>query len=221
MAIKEGHRNGFQALQQVLEMLLRLGVKCVTVFAFSIENFKRSEDEVNALMDLAEVKLLELTEHGELLDQYGVRLNVLGKIDILPENVQKSVRIAQEMTKNNDKAILNVCMPYTSRDEIATSVQSAVQENVAGGLDGTEHLITEEDLERHMMTTLGGSPPLDIWVRSSGVKRLSDFLMWQVSENAQIHFIPTYWPEIGFWDLFPIILDYQVKVWSQQARLGA
>ena len=87
------------------------------------------------------------------------------------------------------------------------------------------------------MTTLGGSPPLDIWVRSSGVKRLSDFLVWQVRSwfplerhylcciahegNAQIHFIPTYWPKIGFWDLFPIILGYQIKVWCQQARLGA
>ena len=99
--------------------------------------------------------------------------------------------------------------------------------------------ITEEDIERYMMTTLGGSPPLDILIRSSGVKRLSDFLMWQVririsygcrvtswagflqaSENVQLHFIPTYWPDIGFWDLFPIILDYQAKVWSQQSKAG-
>ena len=110
----------------MLEICLRLGVKCVTVFAFSIENFKRSEDEVNALMELAETKLLELTKHGyaltsasasipvfclaadmcdfsEMLDQYGVRLNVLGRTEMLPENVQNSVRIAQEMTRKNDK----------------------------------------------------------------------------------------------------------------------
>ena len=95
--------------------------------------------------------------------------------------------------------------------------------------------ITEEDIEKYMMTNLAGSPPLDILIRSSGVKRLSDFLMWQVwtwlptrckdcgdlrviwqvSENAQLHFTPTHWPDIGFWDLFPVILDYQVKVWGQ------
>ena len=102
-------------------MLLRLGVKCVTVFASSIENFKRSEDEVSALVDLAEVKLLELTEHrwvldkphallsltctwvSGTLDRYSVELNVLGEIGILPENVQKSVRIAQAMTRNNHR----------------------------------------------------------------------------------------------------------------------
>jgi ditrans,polycis-polyprenyl diphosphate synthase len=94
-----------------------------------------------------------------------------------------------------------------------------------------------------MMTNLAGSPPLDILVRSSGVKRLSDFLMWQArfspetartaivahgavslhsqaSENVQLHFSPTYWPDFGFWDLFPVILGYQVKVWSQQGAAG-
>ncbi|KAF9645071.1 Di-trans-poly-cis-decaprenylcistransferase [Thelephora ganbajun] len=218
MAIKQGHTDGFYALRQMLEICLRLGVKCVTVFAFSIENFKRSEKEVNALMELAETKLLELTKHGEMLDEYGVKLNVLGRIEMLPENVQKSVRIAQEMTKNNDKSILNLCMPYTSRDEIATAVQSVVQERVAGGLDDTEHPITEEDIERYMMTSLAGSPPLDILVRSSGVKRLSDFLMWQASENVQLHFSSAYWPDIGFWNLLPVILDYQAKVWSQQGK---
>jgi len=221
MAIKQGHTDGFNALRQMLEICLRLGVKCVTVFAFSIENFKRSGDEVDALMELAEAKLLELTKHGEMLDEYGVRLNVLGRIEMLPENVRKNVHIAQEMTKKNDKAILNLCMPYTSRDEIATAVQSAVQEKVASGLDGVEHTITEEDLERYMMTNLAGSPPLDILIRSSGVKRLSDFLMWQASENVQLHFIPTYWPDVGFWDLFPVILDYQAKVWNQESKTGA
>lgn len=215
MTIKDGHATGFNALQRVLEICLRLGVKCVTVFAFSIENFKRSKDEVDALMELAENKLLEIAQQGEVLDRYGVRLNVLGKIEMLPESVQRSVRTAQDMTRNNTRSILNLCMPYTSRDEITTAVQSAVQEKLVSGLDVTENPITEDDLERYMMTTLGGSPPLDILIRSSGVKRLSDFLMWQASENVQLHFVPTYWPDIGIWDLFPVILDYQTKVWSQ------
>ena len=98
-----------------------------------------------------------MCDFSEMLDEYGVRLNVLGKVEMLPENVQKSVRTAQEMTKNNDKyvtvdpfvvfpalmtflrSILNLCMPYTSRDEIATAVQSAVQEKVTGDLDDTEN----------------------------------------------------------------------------------
>lgn len=220
MAVKEGHTTGFYALRKMLEICLRLGVKCVTVFAFSIENFKRSEEEVGALMELAETKLVEIAQHGDILDKHGVRLNVLGKIEMLPKNVQESVRIAQEMTKNNNKAVLNLCMPYTSRDEITTAVQAAVQEKISSGLELSENLITEDDIEKHMMTTVGGSPPLDILVRSSGVRWLSDFLMWQTSENVQLHFIPTYWPDIGLWDLIPIILDYQVKAWSQHGGGG-
>ncbi|KAF9789663.1 undecaprenyl pyrophosphate synthetase [Thelephora terrestris] len=216
MAVKEGHTSGFYALQKVVNICFTLGVECVTVFAFSIENFKRSEEEVAALMELAGACLLELTKHGELLDRHGVRLNVLGRIEMLPENIQKSVRDAQEMTKNNNKSIFNLCMPYTSRDEITTAVQLAVREKVASGLGDAEHPITERDIERYMMTTLGGSPPLDILIRSSGVKRLSDFLMWQASENVQIHFAPTHWPDFGFWDLLPAILDYQAKAWNRQ-----
>ncbi|KAF9789664.1 Di-trans-poly-cis-decaprenylcistransferase [Thelephora terrestris] len=207
MAIKEGHTNGFQALEKVVDVCLKLGVKCVTVFAFSIENFKRSEEEVAALMELAETKLLDFTK--ATLHRDGVRVNVLGRMEMLPESVQKSFRISQEMTKDNFKHVLNFCMPYTSQDEITTAVQSAVQEKVCAR-------VTEGDIERYLMTTLGGSPPLNILIRSGGAKRLSDFLMWQASENVQLHFIPTYWPDIGFWDLFPIIMDYQTKVWSRQ-----
>lgn len=132
---------------QILELCLRLGVKCVSVYAFSIENFKRSKEEVDALMKLAGEKMEELCRHGwvvltlrrlryspdemdisDLLEEYGVRLNVIGKTELLPESVQRAAQKAENMTKHNNRAILNLCMPYTARDEIATAVQSAVHE---------------------------------------------------------------------------------------------
>ncbi|KAF8638919.1 hypothetical protein AX17_001832 [Amanita inopinata Kibby_2008] len=188
--VQQGHKAGFEALRGVLEVCLRLGVKCVSAYAFSIENFNRDEEEVRALMELAEEKLLEICRHGEVLDEYGVRLNVVGKIGLLPESVQRAVEKAESMTRHNNRAVLNLCMPYTSRDEIATAVESCVQDALQSSslptpspspkslsldsafdssLDGdTDNAITEQDITSHLMLTRAGSPPLDILVSSDG-----------------------------------------------------
>ncbi|CAA7267203.1 unnamed protein product [Cyclocybe aegerita] len=207
-AVQQGHSDGFVALRRMLEACLRLNVRCVSAYAFSIENFKRSEEEVNALMAMAEEKLVELCGHGDLLDEYGVRLNVIGKQELLPASVQAAVAKAEGMTAHNTRAIFNLCMPYTSRDEITTAVQKCVRES-------KDCCISEKDIDAALMTSLGGSPPLDILVRTSGVKRLSDFLLWQCCEDTQLQFSSTYWPDFGLFDFIPIILDYQRKVWSK------
>ncbi|KLO14873.1 dehydrodolichyl diphosphate synthetase [Schizopora paradoxa] len=213
-----GHSDGFLALRRVLEVCMRLDVRCVTVYAFSIENFKRSPSEVDTLMNLAKTKLTELCEHGDLLEQYGIRLNVLGKVSLFPEDVQAVVRRAEELTKHNSRAILNLCMPYTSRDEMASAMQAAVSETLAAG-DPIES-ITEASIAAHLMTSRPGSPspPLDVLVRTSGVRRLSDFLLWQCCEDTQIHFVDTYWPDFGLREFVPIVLDFQRKVWARTAR---
>ncbi|KIL66985.1 hypothetical protein M378DRAFT_322594 [Amanita muscaria Koide BX008] len=180
--IQQGHGEGFVALRGILEVCLRLGIRCVSAYAFSIENFKREKKEVDALMELAEEKLEELCKHGDLLDEYGVRLNVIGKRELLPESVQRAVDKAETMTRHNDHAILNLCMPYTSRDEIATAMQSAVHEAIRSSSENNcSPTLTEHDINSHLMISRAGSPPLDILVRTSGVKRLSDFMLWQVS----------------------------------------
>lgn len=209
----QGHSEGYVALRRMLEICLRLNIQCVSVYAFSIENFKRSPEEVNALMSLAEEKLLELCNHGDLLDEYGVRLNVIGKTSLLPVNVQEAVHKAEGLSRQNNRAILNLCMPYTSRDEITTAVESCIRSALANKQD-PKSIITEDDIDKQLMTSLGNSPPLDILVRTSGVKRLSDFLLWQCCENTQIQFSSTYWPEFGILDFLPILLDYQRKVWN-------
>jgi len=170
-------------------------------------------------MQLAEEKLLELCQQGQLLDTHGVRLNVLGKTELLPPSVQAAVRKAEDMTRHNDRAILNICMPYTSSHEITSAVQSVVRSAIASGAESYPE-ITENDIEAHLMTSKVGSPPLDILIRTSGVKRLSDYLLWQCCENTQIHFTPTYWPSFGLWDFVPVILDYQRKVWAQPKLLS-
>lgn len=209
--VQEGHADGFLALRRVLEICMRLNVRCVSAYAFAIENFKRTPEEVDALMSLAEEKLLEICQHGDLLGEYGVRLNVLGKTSLLPPRVQAVITKAEEMTRHNNRAILNLCMPYAARNDIAFAVDSTIEHAIAEGWDRE---ITEDDIAAHLMTAAAGSPPLDVLVRTSGVKRLSDYLLWQCSENTQLQFSSTYWPDFGLWDFVPIILDYQQKVWA-------
>ncbi|KAF8919782.1 Di-trans-poly-cis-decaprenylcistransferase [Mucidula mucida] len=208
--VSQGHAEGYLALRRILEICLRLNIFCVSVYAFAIENFKRSPEEVGALMSLCQDKLLELCEHGDLLQEYGVRLNVIGRVERFPDDVQIAIERAQNLTKGNKRFILNICMPYASTDEITCSVETCVQ----SALDSNDFFISEKDIEKNLMTTLTGSPPLDIIVRTSGVKRVSDFFLWQSSENVQVQFCSAYWPDFGLFDFIPIILDYQRRAWS-------
>ncbi|KAF8828623.1 hypothetical protein HHX47_DHR3000162 [Lentinula edodes] len=183
--VQEGHGDGYLALRRVLEICLRLNIRCVSVYAFAIDNFKRPQEEVTALMQLAESKLMELCSHGDLLQEYGVKLNVIGRRSLFPESVQAAVRKAEELTEGNNCSILNVCMPYSSRDEITTAVEDCIREVLAPANDFMSNdpieEISEDTINSHLMSVKRGSPPLDILVRTSGVKRLSDFMLWQVS----------------------------------------
>ncbi|KAJ7042125.1 Decaprenyl diphosphate synthase-like protein [Mycena alexandri] len=210
-AIHEGHSEGFVALRRMLEACLRLDIRCVSAYAFAMDNFRRSPEEVDHLMSLAHEKLKEMSRHGQILEQYGVRLNVLGKTSLLPEYVQEAIRHVESFVCT---AILNICMSYSSQDEMTTAVESAVQNSLENS-DPDICDITEHDISAQLMTA--GSPPLDILVRTSGVKRLSDFLLWQCSEDTQIHFSKAYWPEFGLLDFVPILLDYQRKIWRQRS----
>ncbi|KAJ7168374.1 Decaprenyl diphosphate synthase-like protein [Mycena crocata] len=203
-AIHQGHSDGFVALRRILEACLRLEIRCVSAYAFAMDNFRRSPEEIEDLMNLAHDKLMEMSGHGQILEEYGVRLNVLGKTSLLPEHVQEAIRHVESVTRNNNKY-----------DEITTAVESAVRISLDKPKPEACE-ITEDDIAAQLMTSLAGSPPLEILVRTSGVKRLSDFLLWQSSENTQIHFCKAYWPEFGLLDFVPIILDYQRKIWGQR-----
>ncbi|KAJ3718132.1 putative undecaprenyl diphosphate synthase-domain-containing protein [Lentinula guzmanii] len=219
--VQEGHGDGYLALRRVLEICLRLNIRCVSVYAFAIDNFKRPQQEVDALMQLAESKLLELCSHGDLLQEYGVKLNVIGRRTLFPDSVQAAVCKAEDLTKGNNRSILNVCMPYSSRDEMTTAVEDCIREALAKDVDyftadDPIEGITEDTIDSHLMSVKRGSPPLDILIRTSGVKRLSDFMLWQCCENTQLHFSNTYWPDFGLFDFVPIIFEWQKSVWFRR-----
>ncbi|KAF8480992.1 Decaprenyl diphosphate synthase-like protein, partial [Russula ochroleuca] len=207
----QGHVDGFVALRRILEICSSLDIKVVSVYAFAIDNFRRPQEEVDGLMNLAEKALLELCSYEGVLAKHGVRLNTVGRTQLFPLAVQAALAKAKELTKDNNRAVLNICMPYSSRDEITMAVEETVRDALAE--ERTEPII-EKDIEDRLWTAKVKCPPLDILIRTSGATRLSDYLLWQCAENTQIHFIDTYWPDIGLFDLLPIILDYQRKVWS-------
>lgn len=207
LSIQEGHLSGFQTLKEVLEACLNLGVRCVTVYAFAIDNFKRDTTEVDALMQLAKTRLLELAGHGQVISRHSVRVRIIGRKHLLPPDVRAAINKVEAMTKSHSGAILNICMPYASRDEIAFAVRGSVAAHLRRSSSRTSVEIHPDDIEDHLM--LAHSPPLDLLVRTSGVNRLSDFMLWQANGDTRLHFTDCYWPDFGWRQLAPILLDYQ------------
>lgn len=190
MDVKEGHEAGFVSMSRILELCYEAGVDTATVFAFSIENFKRSSREVESLMTLARERIRQITERGELACKYGVRIKIIGDLSLLDKSLLEDVRVAVETTKNNKRATLNICFPYTGREEILHAMKETIDQHKKGAAIG------ESTLESHLYTA--GVPPLDLLIRTSGVSRLSDFLIWQASsKGVRIELLDCLWPEFG------------------------
>ncbi|CCG24259.1 Rer2 protein [Candida orthopsilosis Co 90-125] len=206
--IKEGHSMGFNTMANILELLYECGVKVATVYAFSIENFNRTSYEIKWLMDLAKSKFTQINQNGLLCEEYGVRIKLIGNLKLLPPDVLQILRETEEITKNNTRAVLNVCFPYTSRDEMTYAVKSIVS-----GSTRERIIVNEDTLARHLYT--GSQPPLDLLVRTSGTYRLSDFLLWQcVSPDCAVVFVEKLWPEFRPLDMLKILINWSFnKYW--------
>lgn len=204
LAKGEGHLRGFDQMSKTLNWCMDFGIPEVTVYAFSIENFKRSKEEVDELMDLARQKFKKLLEEREKLMEVGVCIRVIGNLSLLPEDLHKLIAEAMVITKNNNKTFLNLAIPYTSRDEITQAVK-----DIANGVKHTDILPEDinEDLISNCLYTYK-SPNPDLLIRTSGEIRLSDFLLWQIS-NSCIYFTDVLWPEFNIWHFFGAIFYYQ------------
>ncbi|XP_054714836.1 dehydrodolichyl diphosphate synthase complex subunit DHDDS-like [Uloborus diversus] len=200
----QGHALGFEKLSETLEWCLDLGITEVTVYTFSIENFKRPKEEVDCLMNLAREKFQDLLQEKEKLDKYGVCIRIFGDITLLPEDIQMLIADVVLYTYNNSKTYLNVCFAYTSREEITNATKEIAQEVVAGNLFPCD--ITENIFNRSLYSCKSSNP--DIVVRTSGEVRLSDFLLWQSSYSV-LYFFQVLWPEFKIWHLFLAVLFYQ------------
>jgi undecaprenyl diphosphate synthase len=179
----EGHKAGTENLRRVLESSVEFGVRMLTIYAFSTENWKRPPLEVLGLM-----KILEDVIDRELMElhQNGVQLRHIGKLDKLNPAIRKKVLYAIDLTKENDRLILNVAFNYGGRSEIVEAVKKMIQAGVKA------EDVTEDLLSCYMYT--GDAPDPDLIIRTSGEFRTSNFLIWQAA-YAEYYITPTYWPD--------------------------
>ncbi|XP_008213609.1 dehydrodolichyl diphosphate synthase complex subunit DHDDS [Nasonia vitripennis] len=200
----EGHSKGFEKLAETLQWCLEFGIPEVTVYAFSIENFKRSDKEVDGLMDLARRKFQRLLDERDKLMEHGVCIRIIGNLSFVPQDVRSLMAEAMRITKDNNKAFLNVAFSYTSRDEITNTVSDIVRHVKNGD-------ITVDDIDENLFSkclyTHNSEDP-DLLIRTSGEVRFSDFLMWQTSHTC-VYFTKVLWPEFSAWDLIYAVFYYQ------------
>ena len=191
-----GHRAGVENLRQVIESSVEYGIKILTIYAFSTENWERPIDEVRGLINiLEEVIDRELTRlHGN-----GVQLRHLGDLDRLKPSLQEKVRDAIELTQNNDRLILNVAWNYGGRAEIVHAIQAMISD----GISPDE--VDENLISRYLYTK--GIPDPDLIIRTSGEMRVSNFLIWQ-GAYSEWFVTPTYWPDFGPDELLEAVFAY-------------
>ncbi|XP_011310299.1 dehydrodolichyl diphosphate syntase complex subunit DHDDS isoform X1 [Fopius arisanus] len=200
----QGHAEGFNKLAETLQWCLDLGIKEVTVYAFSIENFKRNQKEVDALIDLARKKFQRLLDESDRLTENGVRISVIGNMSLIPEHLRQLMAKAMLITKDNDKAFLNIAFAYTSRDEITETVKTIAEGVKNNDIDTAD--VTEKLFSKCLYTSRSSDP--DLIIRTSGEIRFSDYLLWQIS-HSYVHFSNVLWPESSIWDLLIAIFHYQ------------
>jgi len=207
---KVGHNIGADKVDEVLDWCRELGIKIITLYAFSNENWSRGCDEVEGLMRLIAKKFDQVvTDPG--VHKYKMRVKAIGRIEKLPEEVQRSIRRAEEVTKDYDGFLLNVAVGYGGRAEIVDAVREICREVEKGVLSPGE--VTEEVINKHLYTH--GLPDPDLIIRTSGEERLSNFLLWQ-SAYSELYFCETFWPTFRKIDLLRAIRTYQ----NRERRFG-
>jgi undecaprenyl diphosphate synthase len=203
-----GHRAGVKAVKRVVEAAGELGISILTLFTFSHENWKRPKQEVSAIM-----KLLYETTKREIneLDQNNVKLITTGRIEELSPQRRDILEKAKEQTKNNTGLILNLALNYGGRTEILDAVKQIAQEVKQGKLDINE--LNEENFAKYLYTN--GLPDPDLLIRTSGEKRISNFLLWQTS-YTELYITDVLWPNFTAKDFYEAIWDYQ----NRERRFG-
>ena len=203
-----GHKNALTAVRESIESAAQIGVKAITLYAFSTENWNRPKLEVDALMSLLVNSLKK-----ELLtfQENGVIVNAIGNIENLPNKAKKALNEVIIQTKNNSKIIMTLALSYGSREEIVNAIKNISKKVVNKELSVKE--IDENIINNHLYTF--NLPEVDLMIRTSGEKRLSNFLLWQMA-YAELYFTDVFWPDFRKEHFYDAIIDYQ----NRERRFG-
>tara|TARA_B110000444_G_scaffold75144_1_gene70811 strand:- start:872 stop:1594 length:723 start_codon:yes stop_codon:yes gene_type:complete len=199
-----GHKNGVKAVRDTVEAAAEIGIKYLTLYAFSSENWNRPEREVNALMTLL---VSAINKETKTLMDNNISLSTIGDINKLPSKAQKELEGAIIKTKDNTRMTLVLALSYSGRGEIINAVQNIIK-------DGKKPEEINEDMFQQYLTTKSVPDP-ELLIRTSGEYRISNFLLWQIA-YSELYFTDTLWPDFRRADLYKAILNYQ----SRERRFG-
>ena len=205
----KGHYQGADKLEEVLHWCDELGVEIFSIWIFSLDNFKRADDEVEGILGLIERKLRELvTIEGLHANQIKVR--AMGQIELLPPSLQEAIRQAEEATQNYDKFILNVAVAYGGREEIIEAFRGHLKAEIQNGKDAEQILeeLSVDKIAPYLYTS--NLPDPELIIRTSGEVRLSGFLLWQ-SVYSEFYFCDTYWPSFRKIDFLRALRAYSER----------
>ncbi len=198
-----GHENGAKSVKEVVEASAEIGIKHLTLYAFSTENWNRPKLEVQTLMKLLVSSLKKEMSH---LHKNNIKLNTIGDIQSLPKKVYQELMDVIELTKNNTHMTLTVALSYGSRDELINSLKE-IAIKVKNNIISPEK-IDESVINQHLYTH--NLPDVDLLIRTSGEQRISNFLLWQIA-YAELYFTDVLWPDFKKQDLYVAINDYQQR----------
>ena len=201
-----GHQAGVDAVRRITTECSNLGVKFLTLYTFSTENWNRPADEVAALMGLVLTSL-----EDEIFMKNNVRFRVIGDRSRIPESVNKKIAETEEHTAKNDSMTMVIALSYSSRLELVNATRQIAQEVKDGKLNTAD--ITEETINERLWTNFMPDP--DLLIRTGGEVRISNYLLWQIA-YSELYFCETYWPDFMEEDLYKAIYSYQ----SRQRRFG-
>jgi undecaprenyl diphosphate synthase len=203
-----GHQNGVKAVKETVEAAAELGVPYLTLYAFSTENWNRPQEEVNALMELL---VSTIRAETETLNKNQIRLLAIGDLETLPLNCRKELQETIEMTAHNRRLSLILALSYSAKWEILRAVKNISHSHRAAEVDLND--ITEEVFAAHLSTA--GIPDPELLIRTSGERRISNFLLWQLA-YAEFYFTEVLWPDFDRQEFFNAIVDYQ----NRERRFG-
>ena len=198
-----GHKEGAKTLEKIVRYANKIGLEYITVYAFSTENWKRTEEEVKALMTLLQSYL---DDYSKRADTENIRVKILGNISALAPGMQKSIYNCMERTKDNTGVTFNIALNYGGRDELVKAIKNIAQEVKEGKIDIQD--ISEEMVSNNLYTK--GEPDPDLLIRTSGELRLSNFLPWQLV-YSEFLFIEKNWPDFTEEDLDNAIVEYEKR----------
>ena len=203
-----GHKAGRKSVKKTVEACTELGVKNLTLFAFSTENWNRPKLEIDLLMKLL---LLSLNQELKNLNKNNIRFKTIGNLDKLPKKVSSYLNKVTKETKNNNRMTLTLALSYGSREEMIT-VMKKIGDKVKNNLISLKN-IDESLINQHLYTHY--LPDVDLLIRTSGEKRISNFLLWQIA-YAELYFTKKFWPDFSKEDLYEAIINFQ----KRQRRFG-